>query len=80
MVIPEERDGRLEEHPDLCRDTTPANATVNTRKGGMQEAPAQRKVWLFEICRDKYNIAYNIAYTYFNYSECSLCRSTYVIL
>jgi hypothetical protein len=29
MVIPEEREGRMDDDPNLSRDTTPANATVN---------------------------------------------------
>ena len=44
MVIPEERDGRLEGDPELSRDTTPANATVNTRQGGLQVPAKPRKV------------------------------------
>lgn len=44
MVIPEEREGRLENDPNLSRDTTPANATVNTRKGGLPEKQEQHKV------------------------------------
>jgi hypothetical protein len=31
MVIPEEREGRMDDDPNLSRDTTPANATVKTR-------------------------------------------------
>ena len=41
MVIPEERDGRLQNDPNLARDTTPANATTNTRKGGVVEGMKQ---------------------------------------
>nr|XP_022317869.1 LOW QUALITY PROTEIN: DNA repair endonuclease XPF-like [Crassostrea virginica] len=44
MVIPEERDGKLEDDPNLSRDTTPANATVNTRKGGAPQAPTEQRV------------------------------------
>ncbi|XP_033737580.1 DNA repair endonuclease XPF-like [Pecten maximus] len=44
MVIPEEQDGKLEDDPNLSRDTTPANATVNTRKGGSQPSSVQQKV------------------------------------
>ncbi|XP_056018962.1 DNA repair endonuclease XPF-like isoform X2 [Ostrea edulis] len=44
MVIPEEREGKLEDDPNLSRDTTPANATVNTRKGGAPQVPTQQKV------------------------------------
>lgn len=44
MVIPEEQDGKLEDDPNLSRDTTPANATVNTRKGGVQPSSVQQKV------------------------------------
>lgn len=36
MVIPEEREGRMENDPELERNTAPANATVNTRKGGAE--------------------------------------------
>ena len=44
MVIPEEREGKMENDPNLSRDTTPANATVNTRKGGLQMNSQQQKV------------------------------------
>ena len=45
MVIPEEREGKLENDSDLARDVTPANATVNTRQGGMQHGGSiQQKV------------------------------------
>lgn len=52
MVVPEERDGKVEGHPDLDRDPRKANETVNssvgsssTRKGGGdQETLAKRKV------------------------------------
>ncbi|KAK3599865.1 hypothetical protein CHS0354_022437 [Potamilus streckersoni] len=45
MVIPEEREGKTEVDPYLSRDTTPANATVNTRKGGgAADAQKQQKV------------------------------------
>lgn len=44
MVIPEEQDGKLEDDPNLSRDTTPANATVNTRKGGAVLSNIQQKV------------------------------------
>ncbi|KAL5021200.1 hypothetical protein ScPMuIL_000355 [Solemya velum] len=44
MVIPEERDGKLEDDPYLSRDITPANATVNSRKGGQSERTRQQKV------------------------------------
>ncbi|XP_061174934.1 DNA repair endonuclease XPF-like [Saccostrea echinata] len=44
MVIPEEREGKLEDDPNLSRDTTPANATVNTRKGGAPQVSTQEKV------------------------------------
>lgn len=46
MVIPEERDGKMEDDPNLARDTTPANATVNTRKGGLHLTQSQQKVSL----------------------------------
>ena len=52
MVVPEERDGKLEDDPNLSRDTTPANATVNTRKGGGPQATAssvQQKVGLLFV-------------------------------
>ena len=44
MVVPEEREGKMEEDPNLSRDTTPANATANTRKGGQKESQGQSKV------------------------------------
>lgn len=44
MVIPEEREGKMEDDPNLARDTTPANATVNTRKGGLHLTQSQQKV------------------------------------
>lgn len=34
MVIPEERDGKLEDDINLARDVTPAGTSQNTRKGG----------------------------------------------
>ena len=52
MVIPEERDGKDETDPELTRDTTPANATVNTRKGGLQKNQQnviQKVQWLGAI-------------------------------
>ncbi|XP_052256550.1 DNA repair endonuclease XPF-like [Dreissena polymorpha] len=42
MVIPEEREGKND--TDQARDTTPANAPVNTRKGGQSTDPAVSKV------------------------------------
>jgi len=36
MVIPENRDGKLENDPDLARESSD-NAPVNTRKGGVQK-------------------------------------------
>ena len=44
MVIPEEREGKTDDAPDLARDSTPANATTNTRKGGVNEKQVPRKV------------------------------------
>ncbi|ELT90017.1 hypothetical protein CAPTEDRAFT_178005 [Capitella teleta] len=45
MVIPEEREGRIEDDPNLSRDTTHANATVDSRKGGgPEEKPQQQKI------------------------------------
>lgn len=44
MVIPEEREGKTEDDPGLSRDTTPANMTVNTRKGGAMAKKEQSKV------------------------------------
>ena len=44
MVIPEEREGKMAEDPNLSRDTTPANASANTRKGGQTETTGQSKV------------------------------------
>ncbi|XP_041359609.1 DNA repair endonuclease XPF-like isoform X2 [Gigantopelta aegis] len=43
MVIPEERDGKMEDDPNLARGTTPANATTNSRKGAV-EKPVQKKI------------------------------------
>lgn len=40
MVIPEEREGRMENDPELERGATAANATVNTRQGGVSTAGA----------------------------------------
>jgi len=37
MVVPEERDGKLEEDPNLGRDATPANVTTSTRSGGKKQ-------------------------------------------
>lgn len=36
MAVPEERDGKTDNHPDLIRNVIPANETVNPRKGGGQ--------------------------------------------
>ncbi|XP_023215246.1 DNA repair endonuclease XPF-like [Centruroides sculpturatus] len=36
MAIPEDRDGKTDDHPDLIRNAAPANETVNPRKGGSQ--------------------------------------------
>ena len=44
MVIPEEREGKMVEDPNLTRDTTPANAAANTRKGGQADTTGQSKV------------------------------------
>ena len=55
MVTPEEREGRLENDPNLSRSVTPANATVNTRKGGQESGPEQQKVW----CRPAYKHSFN---------------------
>ncbi|XP_076323334.1 LOW QUALITY PROTEIN: DNA repair endonuclease XPF-like [Tachypleus tridentatus] len=45
MVVPENRDGKTFDHPDLIRDVTPANQTVNTRKaGGAVQSTVQQKV------------------------------------
>ena len=52
MVIPEEREGKTDDDPNLSRDTTAANATVNTRKGGKQETVVQHKVE-YRMC-DRY--------------------------
>jgi hypothetical protein len=58
MVIPEEREGRMDDDPNLSRDTTPANATVNTRKGGLQKSPLQQKVrFINESKKEKENIS-----------------------
>ena len=47
MVVPEERDGKLEDDPSLSRDTTPANRTVNTRHGGDKQHIKQTVTNLF---------------------------------
>lgn len=44
MVVPEEREGKSEDDPNLSRGTLPANATVNTRKGGGPVVPVQQRV------------------------------------
>lgn len=44
MVIPEEREGKMEDDPNLSRDTTPANSTVNSRKGGLHQTQSQQKI------------------------------------
>ena len=45
MVIPEERDGKMDYDLNLERNLTPANATTNTRKGGQNNLnPSQNKV------------------------------------
>ena len=44
MVIPEEREGKLVDDPNLSRDTTPAGTAANTRKGGQNETTGQSKV------------------------------------
>ena len=44
MVIPEEREGKMEEDPNLTRDVTPAGAVPNTRKGGQSSGISQKKV------------------------------------
>ena len=44
MVVPEEREGKLEDDPTLSRDATPANETVNTRKGGLGAPQVQQRV------------------------------------
>ncbi|XP_071117720.1 DNA repair endonuclease XPF-like [Haliotis cracherodii] len=44
MVIPEERDGKLEDDPNLARGTTAANETVSSRKGGTVKEVQQRVI------------------------------------
>jgi hypothetical protein len=45
MVIPEERDGKMENDLNLERGIAPAGATSNTRKGGQLNLnPSQNKV------------------------------------
>lgn len=44
MVIPEEREGRMEDDPTLSRNAAPANATVNTRKGDAASNNVVQKV------------------------------------
>ena len=48
MVIPEERDGKMEEDPNLARGATPANLTTNSRKGAV-EKPVQKKVFVYNL-------------------------------
>ncbi|KAJ8306066.1 hypothetical protein KUTeg_016611 [Tegillarca granosa] len=43
MVVPEEREGKMENDPNLERNMTPATKTVNTRVGG-GESSTQQKV------------------------------------
>ncbi|XP_013404181.1 DNA repair endonuclease XPF-like [Lingula anatina] len=45
MVIPEEREGRLQNDPSLSRDPKSTNASSSTRKGGVEpEPPVQQKI------------------------------------
>ena len=41
MVIPEEREGRMEDDPDLARGADSANETVSTRKAGGVAKPKE---------------------------------------
>ena len=47
MVIPEEREGKLEDDPDLARGTEAANTTISTRKAGGVPKPkeTQKVCW-----------------------------------
>ena len=42
MVVPEERDGKLEDDPNLNRDATPANVTASTRSGGKKPTQTRK--------------------------------------
>ncbi|XP_074643083.1 DNA repair endonuclease XPF-like isoform X2 [Tubulanus polymorphus] len=44
MVIPEDREGKVDDDPSLARGSKPANATVNTRKGGLTQPEVQHKI------------------------------------
>ncbi|KAK2179590.1 hypothetical protein NP493_480g01020 [Ridgeia piscesae] len=44
MVVPEERDGKLEEDPNLGRDATPANVTTSTRSGGKKQTLTRKVI------------------------------------
>ena len=63
MVIPEEREGKND--TDQARDTTPANAPVNTRKGGQSTDPAVSKVSTNEhVLSDLYVNMQDLMYSY----------------
>ena len=55
MVVPEERDGKLEEDPNLGRDATPANVTTSTRCGGRKET-LTRKVNTWSAVGNGFNL------------------------
>ncbi|WAR24597.1 XPF-like protein [Mya arenaria] len=61
MVIPEEREGKMETDINLERDATPANATVNTRKGGNPTSSGKGKVGDYiltpEICVERKSVS-----------------------
>ncbi|XP_064605253.1 DNA repair endonuclease XPF-like [Liolophura sinensis] len=44
MVIPEERDGKAGDAPNLARDSTPASETVSSRKGAVEKPQEQRVI------------------------------------
>ncbi|KAL4235664.1 DNA repair endonuclease XPF [Mactra antiquata] len=44
MVIPEEREGKMENDLNLARDVTPASASTNTRKGGQLNQLSTNKI------------------------------------
>ena len=52
MVVPEEREGKMEDDPDLARGTDAANETTSTRKaGGVPKQKETPKVQIyFRLC------------------------------
>ena len=50
MVIPEEREGKTEDDPELSRNVTPANKTVNPRKGDQsKQNDVVQKVFYYTV-------------------------------